>query len=114
MKVQDVIEVLNGRVVNDSGCCDVVVEHAFASDLMSDVLTVDKEKVVLLTGLVNKQVIRTAEMADVEIVVIVRNKKVSEDIIEVARETGIILVECRCSMFEASGRLFANGLKPVY
>jgi len=114
MKLKDVAEVLSGEVVCGSDQLDKEVEFAFASDLMSDVLTVQKDNLLLLTGLANVQTLRTAEMSDISCIVFVRNKKVNEDMLKLGKESGIVLIECPCSMFKASGVLFNSGLKPVF
>ncbi len=114
MRLKDIAEVLNGKVVCGSELLDKEVEFAFASDLMSDVLTVQKDNLLILTGLANVQALRTAEMCDACCIVFVRNKKVSEEMIKLGKESGIVLIEYSCSMFKASGVLFNKGLKPVY
>ena len=81
---------------------------------MSDVLTLDAENILLLTGLANVQIIRTAEVAEIQYVVIVRNKKVSTNIIELAAALNMVLIESPYSMFKASGILYNLGLKPLY
>ena len=81
---------------------------------MSDVLTVRSDKLLLLTGLVNIQAIRTAEMSDICCVVFVRNKKVSEEMVNIARENRIAIIQTPYSMFKASGILYSAGIQPVY
>ena len=114
MRLKDVAEMLNGRTVCGKEQLDKEVEFAFASDLMSDVLTVQKDNMILLTGLANVQALRTAEMSDISCIVLVRNKKANEDMLKLGKESGIVIIECPCSMFKASGLLFNNGLKPVF
>ncbi len=114
MKLKDVAEMLDGNVVYGIELIEKEVEFAFASDLMSDVLTLQKDNVILLTGLANVQALRTAEMSDISCIVFVRNKKVNVDMLKLGRESGIVLIECPCSMFKASGILFNNGLKPIF
>ena len=114
MKLKDVAEMLNGTVVSGNNHLEREVEFAFSSDLMSDVLTVQKDNMILLTGLANVQALRTAEMSDISCIVFVRNKKVNEDMLKLGKESGIVLIECPCSMFKASGLLFNKGLKPVF
>ncbi len=114
MRLKDVAEMLNGRFVCGKDQLDKEVEFAFASDLMSDVLTVQKDNMILLTGLANIQALRTAEMSDISCIVLVRNKKANEDMLKLGKESGIVIIECPCSMFKASGLLFNKGLKPVY
>jgi len=114
MRLKDVAEMLNGKVVNGSEHLEREVEFAFSSDLMSDVLTIQKDNMILLTGLANIQALRTAEMSDISCIVFVRNKKVNADMLKLGKESGIVLIECPSSMFRASGVLFSNGLKPVF
>jgi predicted transcriptional regulator len=92
---------------------DGEVSYAFGSDLMSDVLAYVKGKTVLLTGLTNQQVVRTAEMADLSAIVFVRGKKPGEDIIELAEEKDIVLLLTGDTMYTASGKLYSNGLEGV-
>ncbi|NDL67963.1 DRTGG domain-containing protein [Anaerotalea alkaliphila] len=87
------------------------LEYCYSCDLMSDVLAYVKNNVILLTGLVHPQVIRTAEMLDIRAIMIVRGKRPSEEIIEMAKEGGIVLMGTRHSLFTASGILFGNGMR---
>ena len=114
MKLQEIVETIDGRVISNGNCRDKVFEAAFASDLMSDVLTLKNDDLVLITGLATLQTIRTAEMADINCIIFVRNKKVSPEMVQLAAESGIDLIECRYSMFRTSGLLFQSGLNPVY
>ncbi len=114
MKLKDVAEMLNGKIVSGNELLEKEVEYAFSSDLMSDVLTIQKDNLILLTGLANVQALRTAEMSDISCIVFVRNKKVNADMLKLAKESGIVLIECPSSMFRASGVLFNSGLKPVF
>ncbi len=93
---------------------DHKLQKAFSSDLMSDVLTLDTEHILLITGLANVQLIRTAEMADIEVVLLARNKKATPEMIELANEIGLVLLETPYSIYRSSGLLFKNGLPPVY
>lgn len=90
------------------------VECAFASDLMSDVLTMDCSGVLLVTGLCNLQTIRTAEMAELSCILFVRGKKATPDMLQLAVENQIVLMETEHSMYHTVGELYNNGLAPVY
>ncbi len=114
MKIENIIELLNAKILCGQHRVSDTILNAFSSDLMSDVLTLDAENIVLLTGLANVQIIRTAEVAEIQYLVIVRNKKVSEEIVELAKSLNMVLIESPFSMFKASGILFANGLNPLY
>lgn len=82
----------------------------FGADLMSDVLRYNVAQGLLITGLVNPQVVRTAEMADVVAILIVRGKRPMPETIEVARQVGMPIVGTQLTMFEACSRLHAGGL----
>jgi hypothetical protein len=69
---------------------------------------------VLITGLVNLQAIRTAEMADIRAIVLVRNKKANQQMLELALENKMCILESPYSLFKSSGLLFQAGLKPIY
>ena len=114
MKLKEVAAILNAEVICGQSRLERDVEAVFASDLMSDVLTIDSDKLLLLTGLVNIQTIRTSEMSDIRNIVLVRNKKASPEMIALAEENRIVIMQCSYSMFKTCGLLFTNGLNPVY
>ncbi|WP_430813661.1 DRTGG domain-containing protein [Carboxylicivirga sp. RSCT41] len=114
IKIKKIAELLDACVVCGEQYIDCEVNHAFASDLMSDVLTLESEQLVLITGLTNMQTVRTAEMADINCVVFVRGKKITPDMIEVAEENNMVLIECQYSMFRTIGVLYEAGVSPVY
>ena len=79
--------------------------------MMSDVLAFVKDQSVLLTGLVNPQVVRTADMMDIRCIVFVRGKRPDNDIIELAQERDIALMSTGLRMFTACGLLWEKGLR---
>ena len=92
MKASEICQILNAEILCGKDNLDVDVKTAFGADMMSDVLAFVKDQAVLLTGLVNPQVIRTAEMMDMRCVVFVRNKMPNEDMIPLAADAGIVLM----------------------
>lgn len=114
MKLYEVMQLLDARVVCGSRELDREIEFAFASDLMSDVLTLKNNNLLLLTGLANLQTIRTSEMSDISNIIFVRNKKATQEMISLAGENNMVLIECGYSMFKTSGLLYKAGLKPLY
>lgn len=110
MTINDVKNLIDAEVL----CCEENLDHevhtACGSDMMSDVLAFVKDQAVLLTGLMNPQVIRTAEMMDIICIVFVRGKMPDETVINLARETGIVVLSSKMRMFEACGILYSNGL----
>lgn len=114
MKISEIIKLTEARVIAGDSKNQLVIERAFSSDLMSDVLTLDDHHIILITGLANVQLIRTVEVADVPVVLLCRNKKATPDMIELANENGIVLLETPFSIFRVSGILYQNGLKPLY
>lgn len=114
MNAGKLAELLNARIVCGESHLQREILYGFASDLMSDVLTLETDKVVLITGLANIQAIRTAEMSDIPCVIFVRNKKATPEMIQVAREGGICLIEFSGTMFRAVSILAQSGILPVY
>ena len=110
MTVREIVEILEAKVAAGQEQLDLEVSAACGADLMSDVMAFVKEKVILLTGLVNPQAIRTADLMDIRVVVFVRGKSPTEDIVAMARENGMVLLSTKYSMFLACGRLYEAGL----
>ena len=110
MKISKMQELLEAKVL----CCKENIEKyvysACGCDLMSDVLAYVKDQAVLLTGLVNSQVIRTAVMMDMLCIVFVRSKEPTEEMLKLAKESGIVILTTEKRMYEACGLLYSNGL----
>lgn len=114
MKIKDIAKILNANIVCGFNRINQEANYCFASDLMSDVLTLDKDNLLLITGLSNLQTIRTAEMSDIYVIVFARDKKISQEMKELADENNMVLLECQYSIFKTSGILYKNGINPVY
>ncbi len=113
MKLSDLVKILDAQIVYGSEFLDREVFSACGSDMMSDVLAFVKGQAVLLTGLVNSQVVRTAEMVDMKCIVFVRGKVPDEGIIELAKSSEIVLLRTGLEMFTSCGLLYSNGLRGV-
>ena len=110
MKISTIKELLEADVI---ACEDSLGRHVYSacgSDMMSDVLAYVKDQAVLMTGLVNSQVIRTAEMMDMNCIVFVRSKVPTQEMIDLAKESGIVLMVSDKRLYEACGLLYHNGL----
>ena len=103
-------ELLDAEVLTSEENVGRHVYSACGCDLMSDVLAYVKDQAVLLTGLVNTQVIRTAVMMDMICIVFVRSKKPTEEILKLAEESGIVVMTTDKRLYEACGILYSNGL----
>lgn len=114
MKISEILQYTCARIVAGNSQSDRYLKKAFSSDLMSDVLTLDEDNILLITGLANLQLVRTAEMADIHAVLLARGKKASPEMVELAEENGIVLMETPFSIYKASGILYSNGLNEVY
>lgn len=110
MKITTVKELLDARIVWGEELLEKHVYSACGSDMMSDVLAFVKDQAVLLTGLVNSQVIRTAEMMDMICIVLVRSKLPTPEMMELAKESGIAILTTKKRMYDACGILYTNGL----
>ena len=110
MKISQIRELLDAEIVCGDDQLEKEVFSACGSDMMSDVLAYVKDQAVLLTGLVNPQVVRTAEMMDMVCIVFVRSKAPTEEMIALAKDHGMVLMKTRKRMYEACGKLYAAGL----
>ena len=110
MKICTIKELLDAEVLCNEDLLGKHVYSACGSDMMSDVLAYVKDQAVLLTGLVNSQVIRTAEMMDMVCIVFVRSKQPTSEMVELAREHGIVMLSTKKRMYEACGILYSGGL----
>lgn len=110
MKISEIVDLLDAEVLCSEECLDCEVFSACGSDMMSDVLAYVKNQAVLLTGLVNPQVVRTADMMDMRCIVFVRNKMPNPEMVNLARENGLVIMTTKRRMYEACGILYTNGL----
>ena len=111
MKIQQIADCLGAKILCTPQNSEREVFSACGSDMMSDVLAYVKEQAVLLTGLINLQVVRTAEMMDMKCIVFVRGKQPSPETIELASESSIVVLKTQERMYVACGRLYENGLR---
>lgn len=110
MNVQELIQLINGVILNPGVDQTIPVPGCGAADLMSDVLASLQPEAVLLTGLCNPQVIRTAQMADIAAVVLVRGKNPPQETIALAQAENIPLISTPLAMYEACGILYKAGV----
>ena len=106
MKIKQIIELLDAEILCGEDQIENEVHSACGSDMMSDVLAYVKEQAVLLTGLINLQVVRTAEMMDMKCIVFVRGKQPSPETLELARESSIVVLRTEERMYVACGKLY--------
>ena len=110
MKIREIATLLDADVLCGEQLLEEEVQSACGSDMMSDVLAYVKDQGVLITGLVNSQVIRTAMMMDMRCVVFVRSKRPTEDMLDLAKEHHLAVLTSTSRMYEACGKLYASGL----
>ena len=110
MQIRKIAELLDAKILCGEDHLDGSVHSACGCDMMSDVLAFVKDQAVLLTGLCNPQVVRTAEMMDMRFIVFVRGKMPPEEVIRLADDAGIVVMASPERMYVACGKLYANGL----
>ena len=110
MKISEIQELLSANVLSGEENLGKDVYSAFGCDLMSDVLAYVTDQAVLLTGLVNPQVIRTALMLDMVCIVFVRSKIPNEEMLALAKENGIVMMSTDKTLYNTCGILYSNGL----
>ncbi len=111
VKIKAIVDLLGANVLVGEDMLDGEVHSACGCDMMSDVLAYVKDQAVLLTGLCNPQVVRTAVMMDMRCIVFVRGKMPSADILSLAEDAGIAVLASNERMYVACGKLYAAGLE---
>ncbi len=110
MTLREIAHILDAEVLTGADKLDMEAVTACGSDLMSDVLAFVKDRTVLITGLVNAHVIRTAEMLDLICVVFARGKRPGPDILAQAEEIGLPVLATSMTTYTACGELYLHGL----
>ena len=113
MNIQSIADLVNGEIATNTNNSQEIIS-GLTSDLMSDILTLETDNAILITGLNNMQTIRTAEMSDIQCVLIARDNKVSPEMIKLANQNNITVIESPFTVFRVSGLLFSNGINPIY
>lgn len=111
MTLREIKELLEAEVLVGQAQLDKEISTAFGADLMSDVLAFAKPGSLLLTGLTNPQVVRTADVLDIAAIVMVRGKKPTPETIRLAEELGIPILATKYILFESAGRLYSRGIR---
>lgn len=111
MNLVEIRDILNATVITSQVPLRNPVESVYCADLMSDVLSFSVARCLLITGLTNAQVIRTAEMAAIDMIVFIQGKRPALQTIRLAEEKNISLLVTDFSMFDACGRLYEKGLR---
>ena len=111
MKIRESAARANAEVLCCEELLDNEVHSACGSDMMSDVLAYVKDQGLLITGLVNPQVVRTAEMMDMRAILFVRGKKPTPEILALAKQCEMVIMASELRMFEACGLIYESGLK---
>ncbi|MBQ9085848.1 MAG: hypothetical protein IJY47_01540 [Clostridia bacterium] len=110
MQIREIAKLLNAKVLCGEEHLDREVKSACGCDMMSDVLAFVKDQAVLITGLCNPQVVRTAMMMDMRCIVFVRGKNPPQEVIDLACSAGIVVLASDERMYTACGTLYVNGL----
>ena len=111
MKLIEIKELLEAEVISGEDKLEMEVSLGCAADLMSDILAYGKPDSILLTGLINLQVINTANVSDFKAICFVRGKRPEENVIKAAKRNDMVVLFTNLPMFESCGRLYKKGLK---
>jgi predicted transcriptional regulator len=110
LSIDKLVEILGADIILDNGWLRGDISTVYGSDLMSDILSYSKPNSILLTGLINPQTIRTAEMVEIAVICFIHGKHPHKETLELAQQNEIPLLKTGLSMFEACGKLYAAGL----
>lgn len=115
MKIEKIANLIQGKIITYvDELLDKEYLSAFACDLMSDCLAfINDDNCILITGLINEQALRTAELLDIDCVIFVRGKRISDDILNLAKKNKINLINTNLTLFEVSGILYQAGIAPL-
>ena len=112
MKIKEMINLLNGKLLIGEDKQDLELNKAYAADLLSDVLALTEEKTMLITGTTSLQVIRVAKLLDIPAIIFVRGKLPPEESMKFIRELDIPVIATSLTMFETCGLLYSKGIRP--
>ena len=110
MILSEVIQIVEGKLITPNANLQLEIKGGFAGDLMSYVLASIMPEAVLITGLSNPQVVRTAIIADVRAIIFARGKSLSPETIQLAIEEKIPVISSKLGLYEISGRLMHANL----
>ena len=111
MDIAKIAETVSAEIIyRAENSSDIDITGAVAADLMSEVMLDTEEGSLIITGLINPQVIRTAEMLEIYAVLFIRGKNIPESIIELAQDRGVTVMRTEATMFEACGKLYSAGI----
>ncbi len=111
MTLSEIKELLEAEVLIGEDQLDMEAKTAFVADLMSDVLAFGTAGSLLITGLTNSQVLRTAEIIDISAIIIGRGKRFSPETIRLAEMLNIPILTTKYILFEIAGRLYSKGIR---
>lgn len=114
MKVEEIVRIVDAEILQGEGDWNANIKYGFAADLLSDTLFVvsrEEEAILLITGVTNPSVVKTAKILDIPVVLIARGKSVPNETIELAKKEKIILLRTKHIVFVTCGLLFKAGLE---
>jgi len=111
MKLRELAATIEGTILVGDDQPDLLVDRAFAADLLSDVLALTDERTTLVTGMINPQVMRVAEILNITAIIFVRGKTPPQSLLNYAIELNIPLVATKKTMFETCGLMYTNGVR---
>lgn len=111
MLLSEIMKIVNGQKMWDfeDRNCDV----CGATDMVSELLSVRRENILLITGLATQQMLKAADIVGVGGMIIVRGKTVEPEFIEMAKSYDIPLISTKFVMFTTCGLLFCAGLSDI-
>jgi predicted transcriptional regulator len=113
MTLKEIQRVLEAEIICGESQLDTEIEHAGASDLMSDALAFSTPGLLLITGLVNPQSVRTANIIEAKAIVYVRGRKPAKEGLDIAIKKGIPILSTKYMMYQACGLLYQHGLPAI-
>lgn len=106
MKVRDLVEKLDLKVLSGSAGLDRDVDGCYVSDLLSDVMGNAEMGNVWVTLQTHKNVMAIASLKELACVILVKGNMPSDDTVEQSEEEGIPFLGTSSQTFDIVGRIY--------
>jgi len=106
MKLKEIIEKLQLKVLTAKDRLDEEATGGYTSDLLSDVIANSKEGNLWVTLQIHQNIIAVAKLKDLSGIIIVNNREPDEGTLQKAKEENVPLLVSEEMAYEVSGKLY--------
>lgn len=106
MKVKDLVEQLNLKVLAGANGLDREIDGCYISDLLSDVMGNAQEGNIWITLQTHKNVMAVASLKEIACIILVKNLTANEDTVNQSNEEGLPLLQTSLPTYEIAGKIY--------